>query len=107
MARPPCSVVAVSTAWEPRRLEWQPFEAPGLAGTRLEELGASYVPARRVLLARLAPAAPPADCKHPERWSFYTNTTLLQRCGFLNAPSSSPQSVYLEIIYHVSTDTEL
>ncbi|CAH0602793.1 unnamed protein product [Chrysodeixis includens] len=86
------AVVGVSAAWEPRGRR-RPGAAAGLAGARLSELGASGVPARRVLHARLVSTAPSATCNHCVRWTFYTNTTALQHCGFLDNLSSFQNEV--------------
>ncbi|XP_026738358.1 uncharacterized protein LOC113501428 [Trichoplusia ni] len=96
------AVVSVSTAWEPSsqpwlesRRSWSPDggESSGLAGPRLIAFGDSGVPTQRVLHARLIPAAPFAACRRRARWTFYTNTTILELCGFLNFSSTDLPSV--------------
>ena len=85
-------VVGVSTAWEPGpALSWEPHKgtAPGLAGPRLAEFGASAVPVRRRLFAWLSKSARgrPA-CRHDVRWLFYANVTALADCDFVDAVNS-------------------
>ncbi|CAH0603405.1 unnamed protein product [Chrysodeixis includens] len=94
-------VVSVSTAftpslepWSVPRRRWSPDsgDLEGLAGGRLTALDDAGVPARRALHARLVPGPLPAACRRCARWTFYTNTTALQLCGFLNSSSSGSPS---------------
>ncbi|KAJ8728476.1 hypothetical protein PYW07_006172 [Mythimna separata] len=93
-------VIGVSTAWRPWR--WQQLElgpALGLAGPRLAELGASPVPARRRLHARLAPPARAAPhCRACARWPFYADQLALARCDFLDATRPLDRTVDVLVV---------
>ncbi|KAJ8721137.1 hypothetical protein PYW08_006602 [Mythimna loreyi] len=91
-------LIGVSTAWQGEPRAWTPSmgPAPGLAGPRLAEFGASAVAARRRLHARLATRvrALPA-CRSSARWPFYANRSALVDCAFVDAasPQTSPVDV--------------